>query len=327
MEIEKIKEILLNQSHLNCSLMNLNLLAGDASSRKYYRLTCNNNQYITCIDNTQDAGINKNFLEKQKYLKEQGIHVPAIIFHLDNILVQEDLGDETLLQKLSIIDSLEEEKKIYQDVVDNLVELHNIKIDSAQDVVTLFFDQEKLMQEIQMTTQYFLRFFLKSSESDIQAVEKYFDEIVSQIVSKKNVFTHRDFHSRNILFKNNQFVMIDFQDARWGIPQYDLASLLHDCYYNLDSENTEYLINYYYTKRKNYLSDYKDYSEFRYFYDLMAIQRVFKAIGSFAYIYQTRGDIRYIKYIGQSMEKLKILLYRENFIDLRKVLFKNFYAN
>ena len=39
--------------------------------------------------------------------------------------------------------------------------------------------------------------------------------------------------------------MIDFQDARMGPPQYDLASLLKDSYYQLEEEQIQRLINYY----------------------------------------------------------------------------------
>ena len=48
------------------------------------------------------------------------------------------------------------------------------------------------------------------------------------------------------MVKNDDLVIIDFQDARMGIPQYDLSSLLDDCYYQLMPENKERLVKYYY---------------------------------------------------------------------------------
>jgi len=44
---------------------------------------------------------------------------------------------------------------------------------------------------------------------------------------------HRDLQSRNIMRKENQFYLIDFQGARQGPLQYDLASLLIDPYVEL----------------------------------------------------------------------------------------------
>ena len=60
--------------------------------------------------------------------------------------------------------------------------------------------------------------------------------------------------------------------------------------------------------------------------DKMAIQRIFKALGSFAYIYRLRGDIRYLKYIGYAFEKLRDILFRyKEFNALRVVLSEIYY--
>ena len=60
----------------------------------------------------------------------------------------------------------------------------------------------------------------------------------------------------------------------------------------------------------------------------MTIQRVFKAIGSFSYIYATRKDERYLKYIGFGMEKLRtIMLQDDRYRSLSKHLFQIYYAN
>ena len=60
----------------------------------------------------------------------------------------------------------------------------------------------------------------------------------------------------------------------------------------------------------------------------MVLQRVFKAIGSFGYIYATRKDVRYIKYVGFAMEKIrKVMMKDPKYDDLRKVMFRNYYAS
>ncbi len=46
-------------------------------------------------------------------------------------------------------------------------------------------------------------------------------------------FVHRDFHSRNIMFKRGRVSVIDYQDARVGAITYDLVSLLKDVYVKL----------------------------------------------------------------------------------------------
>ena len=60
----------------------------------------------------------------------------------------------------------------------------------------------------------------------------------------------------------------------------------------------------------------------------MAIQRVFKAIGSFTYIYNQRKDERYLKYIGFAMEKLRCFMMKDDkYKSLRTSLFGLYYES
>jgi hypothetical protein len=113
-----------------------------------------------------------------------------------------------------------------------------------------------------------------------------------------------------------------------GTPLYDLASLLEDCYYRIDETNKKRLIEYYYNNYFKKFDPSKNFEEFKSLYDMMTIQRVFKAIGSFAYIYADRKDLRYIKYIGYAFEKVRsIMLSHEHFSKERKILASLYYAN
>ena len=100
-----------------------------------------------------------------------------------------------------------------------------------------------------------------------------------------------------------------------------------DCYYQIDEANIVTLKKYYYSILREHLG-ITNAVDFDYFYELSKLQRVFKAIGSFAYIYITRNDKRYLKYIGFAMEKIKaVLLRRQEFVSLRKNLFGIYYEN
>lgn len=72
----------------------------------------------------------------------------------------------------------------------------------------------------------------------------------------------------------------------------------------------------------------RNWAEFQSHYSDMLFQRVFKAIGSFSYIYATRQDDRYLKYIGFGMEKIrKMLMQDERYTRLRQVLFNVYYGS
>src|SRR5919109_1953587 len=58
-------------------------------------------------------------------------------------------------------------------------------------------------------------------------------EIADRLASFPRVLVHRDFQSQNIIIRNGQAHLIDFQGMRPGLAEYDLASLLHDPYVEL----------------------------------------------------------------------------------------------
>ncbi|MBP9674461.1 MAG: phosphotransferase [Bacteriovoracaceae bacterium] len=311
-------------------------LAGDASTRRYYRVLGSKYSFVVCLDTPlKDENEEYFFCTIQSFLKESGIRVP-IIYDVDlkkGYLLEEDLSDETLLKRLASIDSLEQEFVLYKESVDILGNLHKLDVSSSHKKVNLthkLFDQEKLMAEVDFTLDYFSEKFLKSKWSvEIkQQVRIGFVKIIEELVSYPMVFTHRDFHSRNIMMLKDEMVLIDFQDARLGIPQYDLVSLLEDCYYSIDATNKEKLISYYWNSYAKSFSGQGSYENFLRLYDLMSIQRVFKALGSFAYIFYHRKDERYLKYMGYGMEKIKhILSSYSEFNFLRKTLLKSFYEH
>jgi len=183
---------------------------------------------------------------------------------------------------------------------------------------------------MEFTKKYFLKMYLglDVTTPGVEALYKKLYDMCYMISNEPRVLVHRDYHSRNLMIKNGEQIVIDFQDARMGTPLYDLVSLLEDCYYQLDSNNKEKLIHYYYETYFQKIDSSKNFEQFMYLYDMMAIQRVFKAIGSFAYIYADRKDLRYVKYIGYAFEKVRaLMLSHEEFSKERKILSSLYYAN
>jgi aminoglycoside/choline kinase family phosphotransferase len=156
-------------------------------------------------------------------------------------------------------------------------------------------------------------------------------QICQILADEPTVFTHRDFHSRNIMaVPGNEgkprLVMIDFQDGRMGPAQYDLASLLKDSYYQIEEAQIERLLDYYLVRREALSGAKIDRDHFIKVFDLMSVQRNFKAIGSFASFLNRRGNPGYLKYIGNTFENIRrTLLKYPEYSDLREVLFHYYY--
>ncbi len=316
-------------------IVEINKLTGDASTRRYFRLFTRENSFVVCLDKPIDTPVNEYpFYQVQSLLQNEKIRVPAIydINLKEGFLLEEDLGDQTLIKELINLKNKEEEFLIYKNCIELLLKVHRIQVpdDQRMQYRKLSFDFAKLMAEMDFTLDYFFTKFLKHKLNDKEntILKTHLGNVCLELAKHPMVLTHRDYHSRNIMIKNSELVLIDFQDARMGIPQYDLVSILEDCYYSLDYENVENLKEYYYSQLPFKNLGQGDYATFLRLYDLMTIQRVFKAVGSFAYIYNWRRDKRYIKYIGYAMEKVrKVLMKYPEFNDLRLCMNKIYYEN
>jgi aminoglycoside/choline kinase family phosphotransferase len=252
-------------------------------------------------------------------------------------ILLEDLGDTTLLRSLQDVSDPAEERAYFERAIDAVVNLHAAtgptQADEAEKTqiegFKLRFDEEKLMWEVNFTIEHFYEKHLqrKISAKDQKIMSDGFRKICSELAAEPTVFTHRDYHSRNLMVTEaGRYVMIDFQDARMGPAQYDLASLLRDSYYQLDESQIHHLTRYYLSQMKKRGAEIKDVAHFDRMFDLMAVQRNFKAIGSFASFLNRRGNPGYLKFIGNTFENIRrnLLKYPE-FSPLREVLYHYYY--
>lgn len=318
-----------------CSLTEVEKLTGDASTRRYYRIETDRDDYVVCLADPILEGKNTSpFVQVHKALSDNNVRVPIIHDCIleKGYMLEEDLGDITLLHRLAEIESANEELELYKKSVDELLKIHAIDPEkySTEVFTKLAFDEEKLMGEVLFSIKFFIKRYLgkELTLNDEATIVSGFLDICRNIEGQHRVLTHRDYHSRNIMIKDEEQIIIDFQDARMGIPQYDLVSLVEDCYYELDRNNAEAIKRYYWDNCLSREQFNNDYGSFLHYYDLMAMQRIFKAIGSFGFIYAGREDIRYVKYIGYGIEKLRsILLKHGEYSELRKTISRIYYAN
>lgn len=321
------------------TISNVVKIPGDASARKYYRIYSSDgsSHIVMKTDPFTDQGEEGfPFLIIQKHLNEANIPVPKII-DVDparGFVLLEDLGDATLLKKLQNVSSPEIERGLYEKVLDVLVDLQVYASPGEKpaeiEAYNLRFDHTKLMWEVNHTIEHFYERYLgrNISTRDREVMVQSFSEICQELANEPTVLTHRDFHSRNVMVvgAEERLVLIDFQDARMGPVQYDLASLLRDSYYQIEETQVEKLVDYYIARLKAHTDNEIDRVHFLKIFDFMSIQRNFKAIGSFASFLNRRGDATYLKYIGNTFENIRRnLLKHPRYSDLREVLFHYYY--
>jgi hypothetical protein len=142
-------------------------------------------------------------------------------------------------------------------------------------------------------------------KSKAAALRSQFWKICTMLARQPRVLTHRDYHSRNLMVQGQRLRVIDFQDARLGPCQYDVASLLNDSYVMLPSQVRDSLLSYF-VERKMGLDDHAlDRSAFQQIFDYMSLQRNLKALGTFAFQIMVKGNLRYTSAIPITLAHLQ----------------------
>jgi aminoglycoside/choline kinase family phosphotransferase len=162
------------------------------------------------------------------------------------------------------------------------------------------------------------------------ALGQEWSSIVEELASEPRVLCHRDYHSRNLMLHNGTLYMIDFQDARMGPDTYDLASLLRDSYVDISDRELDDFVAYFLALKGRpdadpSLPDLDLASrDFRRRFDLMALQRNLKALGTFGYQTMTRQNPVYIQYMPRTLRYARTNLVKyPRFARLRDLLAKH----
>jgi len=148
--------------------------------------------------------------------------------------------------------------------------------------------------------------------------------IAEELAAEPRVFCHRDYHSRNLMLHAGQLYIIDFQDARMGPDTYDLVSLLRDSYMDFSEREVDELIAFFLALRgvgAERGGTGNEAGVFRRRFDLMALQRNLKALGTFGFQAATRGNPVYIQYIPRTIAYVRHNVERDSrFWRLREIL-------
>lgn len=282
-------------------------LAGDASSRKYYRVVRDNQSWVLMRWEPFDPKAYP-FLSVLNHFAKHSIEVPVVVAMApaEGLVLLEDLGDLTLERKFWENQNHDLAMPFYEKTVDELVKIHYpASLDRSEcTAFKIEFDTEKLLWELNYAREHLIegicQFKIEGALKD--NLQKTLHQIAERLHKEPKTIAHRDYHSRNVMIKFDKVRVIDFQDARMGPIQYDLVSLLKDSYVTLNDTTSNKLLDYYLAQAKPFLPLSFSRSNFDTIYEVQTIQRCFKACGSFASFYMARKDTRYLKYISHTLK-------------------------
>ena len=305
-------------------------LTGDASDRRYFRalLPDSGSQVLAVHPGAIDFDAMP-FVKVARLLSQFPVPVPRILASSNalGVIALEDLGDVTLQAHLGAA-SPAEHKALYRQAVELIEALQRRGAELASSDCPAYgiaFDTDKLTWELD----FFLKNFLEGYRGITipaparEALRAEFAAIVGELAAEPRVLCHRDYHSRNLMLHEDSLYIIDFQDARMGPDTYDLVSLLRDSYVDLPDDEVDDLIAFFLALRcgPGVGAGAQDAEEFRRRFDLMAVQRNLKALGTFGFQTISRGNGVYIQYIPRTLNYVRANLERyPRFTRLRELL-------
>jgi aminoglycoside/choline kinase family phosphotransferase len=307
-------------------------LTGDASTRSYFRAQARGGAVIAALytepfDESELALDNLNRLEASNpsarltyannplahievtdLLLKGGLPVPRVLATSgrDAVMLFEDLGDVRLQDWLSgrsqneVIDA-------YQNALALAVRIQEATkqaLEADSICSHLAFDEAKLRWELGFFfANYFNRYLhVRLEPAASNAVQADFKEICSELAARPRVLTHRDYHARNLMMHQSQMFIIDHQDARMGPASYDVASLLSDPYTSLSGEMVAELVERFVEMKAASKLPIVNIDAFRSELKLMTVQRMLKAIGTYA-SQAAAGNPAYIPYIEPAKQR------------------------
>ncbi len=307
------------------TLTDVQPLPGDASNRRYFRLILSNGRSVILMQLAEPEAFKQSeeavsgavavtelpFLNIQRHLAKAGVTVPAL-YRYDQeagLLYLEDFGDRLLVEACDEGRSAETARH-YRLAVETLARMHARATAPADPACLAFqraFDVPLLLWEFD----HFLEYGVVARQGkpmcaeDFQPVRAVFQRIAELIAGQPRVFTHRDYHARNLIVDGDRLGVIDFQDALMGPAAYDLASLLRDAYIALDESLVDELVAAYLDGMARAGMDQGDRAAFRRVFDLTSVQRNLKAAGRFVYIDRVKKNPKFLADIPRVLGYVK----------------------
>jgi aminoglycoside/choline kinase family phosphotransferase len=272
--------------------------SSDASARRYFRFDVVPAQRAKLGDTliAMDAPPEREnvvpFVNVAGLLADAGVTVPAIVAQdaAQGFLLLSDLGSTMYLHRINIDNA----SFMYSDAVDALIkfQLH------SQPGVLPEFDRACMLRDLNQFPEWFVGRHLGITMTDAQSASlaQVFDAILANVLAQQQVFMHRDFHSRNLMFldQGNPGVL-DFQDAMFGPVTYDLGSLLRDAYIQWDEEMVlDWTVRYWQRAKQVGLPVNPDIDAFYRDFEFMALQRHLKNLGTFSRLAHRDGKAGYL---------------------------------
>ncbi len=286
-------------------------LAGDGSDRRWSRIGTDNAHVIVAEHGLRTghgpAEIDA-FVDIGRHLHAKRVPVPEIYAYdrFSGIVVMQDLGNTHLQSVVNETTDLSKRFRLYRQAVDILIHFSQAGIrgfDPAWAWQTASYDHELIVEK---ECRYFLEAYVQAFSKLPVRFADYtveFEHLADAAIAFSiQGLMHRDFQSRNIMVVNDFLFVIDYQGARCGPLQYDLAALLNDPYTELPNAFREEMLAY----AAACLPE--DSQRLIHGYRYCALSRGLQVLGAFGFLANVRGKTFFRQYIPAALRSLNQIL-------------------
>ena len=272
------------------------------SDRKFYRVRCSSEQSLILVKYSLEREENRHYVEIAQFLEKHGIRAPRIFYHDadEGLIWLEDLGerdlfgyrDEPWLVRRAFYESaLDEVRKLHRLPEAICVEMHR-HLPAEFNAALYRWEQNYFFENC-------LGRYFKTEQSRLNKLSTLpaLHDIAEKLAQRPRVLVHRDFQSQNILLRNGQAYLIDFQGMRPGLVEYDLASLLYDPYVELSEAERDELLEHYCGEEPT--------GEFLNTLRLCAMQRMMQALGAYGFLGLVKGYKHFLQHVPKAVCSLR----------------------
>lgn len=286
-------------------------ISSSGSNRRYFRLSGATpliGVMGTCMEE------NRAFLYMADHFRKKGLPVPKVYAHSADMMayLQEDLGDTLLFnaiekgRKTTVFN--DEEKTLLTKTIRLLPDIQFAGAD-GMDFSYCYPASEFNARSILWDLNYFKYCFLKATGLEFleDKLEDDFQRLTDVLLrSSSATFMYRDFQSRNVMIKDGEPWLIDFQGGRKGPLFYDVASFLWQAKANLPDSLRRHLIEEYIDALKKYqpVDESYFYRQLRHF----VLFRTLQVLGAYGFRGYFEKKPHFIQSVPYAIANLRNLL-------------------
>jgi aminoglycoside/choline kinase family phosphotransferase len=304
-------DLLLRQTRLrlpafSSGRIEISAIEKGGSDRRFYRVRCSAEQSLVLVKYNLEREENRHYVRIAEFLAAHGIRAPKVYFHdpKEGLIWIEDLGETDLFSFRD--DDWLTGSALYQSALDEIAKLHDLP-EADWTELRSEMPPEFNAALYQWEQNYFFEnclgriFRVNEATQDKLMSLPALRRIANELASQPRVLVHRDFQSQNIIVRNGQAHVIDFQGMRPGLAEYDLASLLFDPYVHLTSDERDELLLYYLERRDLRRNETGMRERLRF----CAMQRLMQALGAYGFLGLAKGNRSFLRHVPAAIGLLR----------------------